>query len=587
MPKTLPITPFSEFRPDISDYDGETSKDITNVVPRGDGYGPFASLVAYTATLPGPCRGYFFARNDDGSISVFAGTATKLYQLNNTNLTWTDVSLSGGSYSALGSTANWQFTQFNSFVLAVQVNAVTQIFNLTSSSAFANVADGNCPQAAYITVVNQFVVLSGLATPNVYRIQWSGLDDVSSSQAFTSGINSSDFQDLGDGGIVRGVSGGEYGIILQDASIRSMIYAPGSPYVFGIERVSLDDGMFAPYSLIRSGDKLFWCSPSGFKLMAPGGTPTPIGKERVDRTFFADVDTGNLQLFLGANDPTQTRVYWAYKSINGTTGQFDKVLCYDWALDKWTILKFSGQYLASLSKPGITLEGVDAAYDTASPVNLTSISNASPAVFALNNHGLKAGQGIILQTTGTLPTGLSVETPYYVKSVGLTTNAFEVSATGGVGPLEGTAVNTSGAGSGTHSFILSSIETLGISSLDAISTATLSQLSGVTTMGALGFFTGSNLEATLETPEHGNNGQRIFIRGARIICDADTINVSFSQRESPQATSTYSTPTSMDVRGFAPARVSTRYGRGKIDIPSQSWSFAAGMETDVGQEGLR
>ena len=496
MPKTLPITPFSEFRPDISDYDGETSKDITNVVPRGDGYGPFAALVAYTATLPGPCRGFYFARKNDGSISVFAATSTKLYQLNNTNQTWTDVSLSGGSYSACGSTANWQFAQFNNFVLAVQVNAVTQIFDLTVSSAFANVADTNCPQAAYITVVNQFVVLSGLASPNVYRIQWSGLDDVSSSQAFTSGINSSDFQDLGDGGIVRGVSGGEYGIILQDASIRSMIYAPGSPYVFGIERVSLDDGMFAPYSLIRSGDKLFWCSPQGFKVMAPGGTPTPIGKERVDRTFFADVDTGNLQLFIGANDPTQTRVYWAYKSVNGVTGQFDKVLCYDWALDKWTILKFSGEYLASLSKPGITLEGVDAAYG-------------------------------------------------------------------------------------------SDIDTLTIPSLDSISNASLTTLAGITTMNALGFFTGSNLEATLETPEHGNNGARIFIRGARIISDADTINVSFSRRESPQATSTYSTPTVMDVRGFAPARVSTRYGRGKIDIPPQDWSFAAGMETDVGQEGLR
>jgi len=504
------LTPFGEYRPDVSDYDGSTSQDITNVFPRGDGYGPVPSLAPYTALLPAPCRGFFFGRNNDGSIAVFAGTSTKLYQLNNSTLTWTDVSLGASTYSALGSTANWQFTQFNNFVLATQVNAKLQIFDLTMSSAFANIADSNCPQAAYITIVNQFVVLSGLAAPNVYRIQWSGLADVSSGSAFTAGINSSDFQDLGDGGVVRGVSGGEYGVIFQDASIRSMIYAPGSPYVFGIERISLDDGMFAPYSLIRSGDKLFWCSPQGFKTMVPGGLPTPIGKERVDRTFFTDLDTGNLQLFIGANDPTQTRVYWAYKSVNGSTNQFDKILCYDWALDKWSVIITAGQYIASLSKPGLTLESVDAAYDTGSPVTLTSISNASPAVFTKTAHGLTAGQGIILTTTGTLPTGLALLTPYYVMSTGLTTNAFQVSASAGVGPLQGAAVNTSSAGSGTHSYVVSNIDTLTLPSLDSISSASLITLAGVTNMNALGFFTGANLQATLETPEHGDKGVRIF-----------------------------------------------------------------------------
>src|SRR6185503_9140986 len=62
-------------------------------------------------------------------------------------------------------------------------------------------------------------------------------------------------------------------------------------------------------------------------------------------------------------------------------------------------------------------------------------------------HGLSAGDPIVLSTTGTLPTGLTVGTIYYVISAGLTANAFEVSAT-----LGGSAINTSGAGSGTHSY---------------------------------------------------------------------------------------------------------------------------------------
>src|SRR5204863_6781718 len=125
------------------------------------GYGPFLDFVAFTAGLSTPCRGYFYARKSNGSISVFTGTATKLYNLNNTNGDWIDVSKSGGSYSALSGNAQWQFAQFNNFVFAVQTNAPVQVFDLTTSSAFTDLA-GSPPQAAYITVVNRFLVLSGM-----------------------------------------------------------------------------------------------------------------------------------------------------------------------------------------------------------------------------------------------------------------------------------------------------------------------------------------------------------------------------------------------------------------------------------------
>jgi hypothetical protein len=49
-----------------------------------------------------------------------------------------------------------------------------QVFDLSSSTAFANCA-GSPPQAAYISVVGRFLVLSGLLS-KPYRIQWSGLN---------------------------------------------------------------------------------------------------------------------------------------------------------------------------------------------------------------------------------------------------------------------------------------------------------------------------------------------------------------------------------------------------------------------------
>jgi hypothetical protein len=373
----MPMLPIPPYRPDLSDYEGAATQTLLNVMPRGDGYGPFPDFTVFTAALPAACRGFFYARKADGSVAVFAGTSTKLYQLNNTSFAWTDVSKSGGSYSALPNSDQWQFAQFNNFVFAVQINSAVQVFDLTSSSAFADLG-GSPPPARYIAVVGRFLVLSGLGSSTPYRIQWSGLN---ATTTWTAGVNQSDFQDFPDGGVVRGVAGGEYGIVFQDASIRRLTYAPGSPVVFQIDRISEEKGIFAPLSIVRAGDRVFYISPDGFQMIAPGGYPQPIGKERVDRTFFADVDTANLQLCIGASDPKGSRVYWAYKSLAGSSGLFDKILCYDSALDRWSPIAMTGEYLTTLAKPGATLESLDSISGSldALSFSLDDVSTASLA----------------------------------------------------------------------------------------------------------------------------------------------------------------------------------------------------------------
>jgi hypothetical protein len=329
---------------------------------------------AYYGDLTPACRGFFYARKSDGTVQIFAGTSTRLYTMSNTNFSWSDVSKSGG-YSALPNSDQWQFAQFGSYVFAVQANAPPQVFTLDSSSVFADLS-GSPPQARYIAVVGRFLVLSGLnSTP--YRIQWSGLN---ATTTWTSGTNSSDVQDLPDGGVVRGVAGGEYGLIMQDAAVRRMIFVGGT-LVFQIERISEEKGIYAPLSIIRAGERVFWCGSDGFKMYSPGSQPVAIGKERVDRTFFADVDSSNLQLCIGASDPKTSRVYWAYKSRSGTTGLFDKILAYDWVLDKWSPITVSGEYISSLARPGITLDALDAIYSSIDDMDV-SFDDFSTVAFA-------------------------------------------------------------------------------------------------------------------------------------------------------------------------------------------------------------
>lgn len=75
-----------------------------------------------------------------------------------------------------------------------------------------------------------------------------------------------------------------------------------------------------------------------------------------------------------------------------------------------------------------------------------TVTIASPGVFTLVAHGLNIGQPVSFTTTGALPTGLTAGTTYYVIAAGFTADTFEVSAT-----IGGSAVNTTGSQSGTHS----------------------------------------------------------------------------------------------------------------------------------------
>lgn len=72
------------------------------------------------------------------------------------------------------------------------------------------------------------------------------------------------------------------------------------------------------------------------------------------------------------------------------------------------------------------------------------VSTGTETITTTNPHRLVNGDIVYFETSGTLPTGLSKETAYYV--IAATTNTFQVSTT-----LGGTAVNiTAASGGGTH-----------------------------------------------------------------------------------------------------------------------------------------
>lgn len=112
-------------------------------------------------------------------------------------------------------------------------------------------------------------------------------------------------------------------------------------------------------------------------------------------------------------------------------------------------------------------------YPPLANVGVVTISNASPGVVTFTGSNLAVADQCVFTTTGGLPTGLTAGTPYFVISAGLGANSFQVSATKG-----GSAINTSSAGSGTHTAnCYQTLYTPSGSNTAVISTITVANLS--------------------------------------------------------------------------------------------------------------
>ena len=372
------MIPFGPWHPDKSGANVPIVLDAVNVMPAVNGFRPMPSLAAVTDALGGDCLGGATVYDDDGDVFVFAGDSTDLYKLSAAS-TWQNVTRisseallddsgvqleddsgnlitveSENNYST-GSGERWQFASSGSLVIAVNIGDAPQKFLLNSSTRFQALG-GTPPQARYIAVVRDFIVLGGL-DGDERTIHWSGL---ANPEHWTTGSQSSDTQTFQNGGPVRGLIGGEVGYVFQASAIKRMTYAPGSAAIFEIDEVEDQAGLQAPYSLVRVRRQAFYRSADGFFRFSLGGAGSePIGVGKWAKWFDADLKAGTEQLIIGGVSPSQRFVIWAYNSKDNPNSDLNRSLIYDWALDEATIVDEPIQAVMSTLTTGVTLDDMD------------------------------------------------------------------------------------------------------------------------------------------------------------------------------------------------------------------------------------
>lgn len=351
----MSLIPFGNFAPDASVFDPSACDTLVNVMPKAKSFGPFPGFVPLTSALAARPQGSFLAFVDNGSYLLFAATADKIYKMDPDTLGWTDVSKTGGYSTATDQ--KWSFAQFGDLVIAVNGIDTPQSYNVTSSTAFADLSS-DAPIARYVTTVGDFVMLGHLST-DARRVQWSGLNQA---DFWTSRVHSSDFQSLPSGGELMAIVGGISGmVIFQAETLWEANLALDTSMVMTFQQTVTSHGCLAPKSAVATAQGIFYLSDDGFYKY--GKPPIPIGENRVDQFFLDDIDNeSEIYNVWGHEDPKRKVVYWAYRSIGNTTDNtYDKVLCYHYGLDRWSLLE-PGLLMTGMvdgASPGYTLEGLD------------------------------------------------------------------------------------------------------------------------------------------------------------------------------------------------------------------------------------
>jgi hypothetical protein len=352
--------PFGAYEPDKPPLRNTEATLVKNCRPSSSGYSPFNGLSVLSDALTAYCRGAISARDVDGNTYTYAADANSYYKLTTTAFT-----TANGTTPSAGSGEGYEFAQYGNQVVGVHYSGdaseETQVITL-GGAAFADLFTStlkprarhvvSLPQKGFIVMGNTYDAVDG---NQPQRIWWTAQNDIT--DADPSATTQSGFQNLPSGdGWVQKLVAHEFVIIFMERAIYRMSYE-GPPTLFRFDRLVPNYGCLAPGSIASLGRLAFFLSQDGLK-MTDGLEIREIGKNKIDETLLADLDSANLDRVSSCIDPENSLYMMAYPSI-ASNGTPDKILLYHWGTQRFAIVEQATEFLFLDQTKGYTLETLD------------------------------------------------------------------------------------------------------------------------------------------------------------------------------------------------------------------------------------
>lgn len=355
----FPFIQVGEYMPDMPDFQNPGAITAKNVIATARGYRPLPAFAAYSTTpLGARAQGAYYVHSSDGTAFQFAGDITKLYKLGGT-FAWADVSRAAGGAYATEALDKWSFAKFGTNVVAVNGTDNPQRFDVDADVLFSLVAGSPPTGPRYVATIGDFVVFARLLAARM-TVQWGPINSLTNSWA-TSATTQADSQVIPDGGAITGLVGFEYGgFLMQERCIRRMDYE-GPPLIFRFRKILDNIGATIDGSVASHGDRVFFCDRSGFYMLTQGSEVVPIGAEKVNRTFWADLDQSNKHRVTSMADPVNACYVVSYPAA-GNDGTPNRLLLYHWDTNRWSYAEPGNHEMIypGVSQTGYTLAGLDA-----------------------------------------------------------------------------------------------------------------------------------------------------------------------------------------------------------------------------------
>ena len=359
--------PVAEWTPDLPESAG--SAVVKNVYPKTPlSYGPVRSPAPIYGPLDDRCLGAAAYLAENGVVSLFAGSTNKLYEISTNDPTWVDRSNPSTAYMP---TSRWRFVVFNGDVIAASRDIPPQKNNLLfGADNFADLG-GNPPYGRFIAVVkNAFVLLGDTYEPSDGsshndRLHWCavgnhndwpipGTTDAAAKEAGSVRLHGPAGQIMG---LASNLASAD-AIVFQRFGVQRMIYT-GPPTTFSVLPVESARGCIAPDSIVVYGGIAYYWGEDGIYAF-DGLQSKPIGANKVDKTVYDEFDLANADRVVGVADPRNHLIIWAYPTSGGSVdGNPDRLLIYNWSVDRWSFADVTCETLVRLLTVGYTLSELE------------------------------------------------------------------------------------------------------------------------------------------------------------------------------------------------------------------------------------
>ncbi len=136
----------------------------------------------------------------------------------------------------------------------------------------------------------------------------------------------------------------------------------GSPIIYQFDEVERGKGTPAPGSVTKIGSAIPYLGIDGFYIF-DGQQSVSIGENRIDKTFYTDLDQSYIDRISSTVDPINKIIFWASPGQQNTGGNPNRIWAYNYsqnAKKRWAYAEQDIEYIYRSLAEGYTLDGLDA-----------------------------------------------------------------------------------------------------------------------------------------------------------------------------------------------------------------------------------